>query len=96
MPLIWIGITLALASGLQADTLTLRTGRQIQGTYLGGSAPEVKIDVGKCRKAQLWGRLPAAARVRRLGPPTFGPRIGRLQMRRAPIRKTLRLAWRSD
>jgi hypothetical protein len=41
-----IGITLALASILPADTLTLRNGRQIQGTYLGGSAREVKIDAG--------------------------------------------------
>jgi len=46
MRLTSIGITLALASVLPADTLTLRTGRQIQGTYLGGSAREVKIDIG--------------------------------------------------
>ena len=46
MRLISIGITLALAGLLPADTLTLRTGRQIQGTYLGGSAREVKFDVG--------------------------------------------------
>ena len=41
-----IGLILVLASILPADTLTLRNGRQIQGTYLGGSAREVKIDVG--------------------------------------------------
>ena len=41
-----IGVILALAGFLRADTLTLRTGRQIQGIYLGGSAREVKIDVG--------------------------------------------------
>jgi hypothetical protein len=46
MRLISIGVILALAGFLGADTLTLRTGRQIQGTYLGGSAREVKIDVG--------------------------------------------------
>src|SRR5262249_43522923 len=28
------------------DTLTLWSGRQIQGTYVGGSAREIKIDVG--------------------------------------------------
>lgn len=46
MRLIVIGISLALVTTLPADTLTLRTGRQIQGTYLGGSARDVKIDVG--------------------------------------------------
>ena len=46
MRLFSIGISLALASLLPADTLTLWTGRLIQGTYLGGSAREVKIDVG--------------------------------------------------
>ena len=46
MRLISIGISLTVASLLPADTLTLRNGRQIQGTYLGGSAREVKIDVG--------------------------------------------------
>jgi hypothetical protein len=46
MRLISIGISLALTSLLPADTLTLWTGRQIQGTYLGGSTREVKIDVG--------------------------------------------------
>jgi hypothetical protein len=46
MRLISIGVILALAGFLRADTLTLRTGREIRGTYLGGSAREVKIDVG--------------------------------------------------
>lgn len=46
MRLISIGFSLALVSLLPADTLTLRNGRQIQGTYLGGSAREVQIDVG--------------------------------------------------
>jgi hypothetical protein len=46
MRLISIGLCLTLASLLPADTVTLRTGRQIQGTFLGGSAREVKIDVG--------------------------------------------------
>jgi len=43
---ILIPVILALAGFLRADTLTLRTGREIRGTYLGGSAREVKIDVG--------------------------------------------------
>jgi len=40
------GIAFALAGLGLADTVTLRNGRQIQGTYLGGSAREVRIDVG--------------------------------------------------
>jgi hypothetical protein len=43
--LIVAGYALTLISLLPADTLTLRTGRQIEGSYLGGSAREVKIDV---------------------------------------------------
>lgn len=43
MRLISIGFSLVLVSLLPADTLTLRNGRQIQGTYLGGSAREIKI-----------------------------------------------------
>src|SRR5581483_7026772 len=46
MRLILVGFSLTLISMAPADTLTLRTGRQIQGTYLGGSAREIKIDVG--------------------------------------------------
>ncbi len=46
MRLLSIGITLALASISPADTLTLRSGRQIHGTYLGGSARQIKIEAG--------------------------------------------------
>jgi hypothetical protein len=46
MRLVSIAISLILTTLLPADTLTLRTGRQIQGTYLGGSSRDVKIDVG--------------------------------------------------
>ena len=35
-----------IAGILPVDTLTWRNGRQIQGASLGGSAREVKIDVG--------------------------------------------------
>ena len=34
------------ASGLSADTLTLRDGRVVQGTFLGGTAREVRMDTG--------------------------------------------------
>lgn len=46
MRFICIAIAYAFGSLAFGDTVTLRTGRQVQGTYLGGSAREVKIDVG--------------------------------------------------
>lgn len=46
MRLIAIGIVLALAGSGLADTVTLRSGRVIRGTYLGGSARQVRIDAG--------------------------------------------------
>lgn len=46
MRLMAVGVMLALAGGGLADTVTLRSGRVIKGTYLGGSARQVRIDVG--------------------------------------------------
>ena len=46
MRLLSIGLALACAAIGFADTLTLRSGRVIQGTYLGGSARQVRVDVG--------------------------------------------------
>lgn len=46
MRLLCIGLALACAATGFADTLTLRSGRVIQGTYLGGSARQVRVDVG--------------------------------------------------
>jgi hypothetical protein len=46
MRLIYIGLTVVLAGSAWADTVTLRSGRVIQGTYLGGSARQVRIDSG--------------------------------------------------
>ena len=46
MRLMAVGILLALAGSGLADTVTLRSGRVIKGTYLGGSARQVRIDVG--------------------------------------------------
>ena len=46
MRLIYLGIALAVAGLGWADTVTLRTGRVIQGTYLGGTARQVRIDAG--------------------------------------------------
>ena len=45
MRLIHFGIALALATAGFADTIVLKNGRQINGTYLGGSPRQVKIEV---------------------------------------------------
>ena len=46
MRLVYVGIALAAAGIGLADTVTLRNGRVIQGTYLGGTARQVRIDGG--------------------------------------------------
>lgn len=46
MRIICIGVVFVFGSLALGDTVTLRTGRQVQGTYLGGSAREVQIAVG--------------------------------------------------
>jgi hypothetical protein len=46
MRLFCIGLALACATIGFADTITLKSGRVIQGTYLGGSARQVRMDLG--------------------------------------------------
>ena len=46
MRLVYLGMALAVAGLGWADTVTLRSGRVIQGTYLGGTARQVRIDAG--------------------------------------------------
>jgi hypothetical protein len=46
MRLIYIGVALALATAGFADTITLKNGRVINGTYLGGSPREIRVDMG--------------------------------------------------
>lgn len=46
MRLLYVGIALACAAIGFADTITLRSGRVIQGTYLGGTARQVRVDLG--------------------------------------------------
>lgn len=47
MRLFCIGLALACSTAIGfADTVTLRSGRVIQGTYLGGSARQVRVDLG--------------------------------------------------
>jgi hypothetical protein len=42
----YVGIVLALATVGFADTITLKNGRVINGTYLGGTAREIRVDMG--------------------------------------------------
>jgi hypothetical protein len=46
MRLIPLAIALALATAGFADTVTLRSGRVIHGTYLGGTARQLRVDTG--------------------------------------------------
>jgi hypothetical protein len=46
MRLIYAGIAFSVASLGFADTLTLKNGNVINGTFLGGTAREVRVDVG--------------------------------------------------
>jgi hypothetical protein len=46
MRLIYAGIALACATIAFADTITLKNGRVISGTYLGGTARTVRVDDG--------------------------------------------------
>jgi hypothetical protein len=46
MRLLYVGIALALATAGFADTITLKNGRVINGTYLGGTPREIRVDMG--------------------------------------------------
>jgi hypothetical protein len=46
MRLLHIGVTIALATACFADTITLKSGRTVNGTYLGGTARQVRLDTG--------------------------------------------------
>src|ERR1700730_6282574 len=46
MRLIHFGIALALATASFAETIILKNGRVINGTYLGGSPRQVKVEIG--------------------------------------------------
>ncbi|HEY1339124.1 MAG TPA: hypothetical protein VGF59_16535 [Bryobacteraceae bacterium] len=46
MRLLQLGIVLALATAASADMITMKNGRVINGTYLGGSARQVRVEVG--------------------------------------------------
>src|SRR6516162_8082467 len=46
MRLLHAAVILTLASAAFADTITMKNGRVVQGTYLGGSPRQVRIEVG--------------------------------------------------
>src|SRR3954468_4619915 len=46
MRLLHLGIALSLVTVGFADTVRLKNGRVIEGTYLGGSARQVRVEVG--------------------------------------------------
>jgi len=46
MRLLHVGIALTLVTAGFADTVRLKNGRIIEGTYLGGSARQVRVEVG--------------------------------------------------
>src|SRR3954451_4109825 len=46
MRLLHIGIALSLVTAGFADTVRLKNGRVIEGTYLGGSARQVRVEIG--------------------------------------------------
>jgi hypothetical protein len=46
MRLLQVGIALSLVTAGFADTVRLKNGRAIEGTYLGGSARQVRVEVG--------------------------------------------------
>jgi hypothetical protein len=46
MRLLGLGMVFVAVTALFADTITLKNGRVINGTYLGGTARQVKVEVG--------------------------------------------------
>src|ERR1700728_4630365 len=46
MRLLPVAIALSLAAACYADTVTLKNGRIINGTYLGGTPRQIKVEVG--------------------------------------------------
>src|SRR5215472_14620675 len=46
MRILHVGIVLVLATSAFADTVKLKSGRVVEGTYLGGTARQVRLEVG--------------------------------------------------
>lgn len=45
MRLLQVGIALAIATAGFADTITLKSGQVVNGTFLGGTARQVRVDL---------------------------------------------------
>jgi hypothetical protein len=87
MRLIHLAIALALATAGFADTVTLKNGRVIHGTYLGGTARQLRVDtgdrvetldVGDVVRIEFGDFAPAAAPARD-APSEDRPRLRRVQ-----------------
>jgi hypothetical protein len=88
MRLIHLAIALALATAGFADTVTLRSGRVIHGTYLGGTARQLRVDtgdrvetldVGDVVRIEFGDFAPAPAPVPRASSDEDRPRLRRAQ-----------------
>ena len=89
-------LVLALATGASADVITLKSGRVINGTYLGGTEHQVKIqvagtvetiDVADIYRIEFPGNTPALADADRPAlrrAPDAAADSGRPTLRRAP------------
>jgi len=80
MRLLRIGIILALATAGFADTITMKSGRVINGTYLGGTARTVRVEVGDnietldvsdVQRIEFRGAPPSSSSVREEERPTL-------------------------
>jgi hypothetical protein len=68
---IWrIGLTLALVTAGFGDTITLKNGQVVNGTYLGGTARQVRVDMGD--QIQTF-EVSDIARIEFGGPPPQAP-----------------------
>jgi len=103
MRLIHLAIALALATAGFADTVTLKSGRVIHGTYLGGTARQLRVDTGDrvetldvgCGPHRVW-RFRAGAHTRTARNRPIPMRIGRGCGARSPIRSLPSLRPDSD
>ena len=94
MRLLTVGIALTMVTATFADTVRLKDGRVIHGTYLGGSARQVRLEVGDqiqtldvtdVDRIEFGGpNAPAAARCR--ASRTTAPFCGATTIRRRPRR----------
>jgi hypothetical protein len=93
MRLLHVGIVLAMATSAFADTVKLKNGRVIEGTYLGGSARQIRLEVGdEIRTLDVaevdrieFGSLAAAAPAPPPPPPAPAPAARPVQAESRPV-----------